>query len=115
MKKFSDWMEKMKTVSEKAQKHYEASLAANKDLASVARIAQIAARLASVIGRAEIPPDVRTGEYADEKIAAYCDAMMTAAEPLIARAEDALRICAEKAPGQPTGWWNELCAAAPAP
>ncbi len=109
MNKFNDWLEDMKATAEKAQKHYEASLAANKDLASVVRIAQITARLASVIGRAEIPPDVRTGQYPDEKIAAYCDAMKAAAEPLIARAEEALRICAEKSAGQPTGWWTSVC------
>jgi hypothetical protein len=113
MKKFNDWLEMMMDISGKAQKHYEASLTANKDLASVVRIAQIAARLSSVIGRAEIPPDVRTGQFSDEKTAAYCDAMQNAAEPLLARAEEALRICADKSAGQPTGWWTAVCTPAP--
>lgn len=111
MKKFNAWLENMMKVAEKAQKHYEQALEKTKDPAAVARIAQIAARLASVIGRAEIPTDVRSGDYVDEKVAAYCDAMQQAAEPLLARAEDAVAVCAQNAAGKPAGWWTPYCVA----
>lgn len=114
MKKFSDWLENMRRVAENAQQHYEKALDAKQDPAAVARIAQIVARLSSLIARAEIPADVRTGEYAAEKILAYCDAMQQAAEPLLAKAEDAIAVCATQASGQPAGWWTPVCTS-PAP
>jgi hypothetical protein len=79
-------------------------------LAAIARVAQIQFHVASVLARAEIPVDVRTGEFKDDKIAAFCDQMKMMSEPLVAQAEMALETCAT-AVKQATakGWWNEVC------
>ena len=111
--RFKVWMKQMQDVGAKATEHYEAQLHdrdARVQLAAAARLAQIRFRIASVIARAEIPADVATGDYAKDKIDAYCDALATAAEPLQASAEDAAKACAEKAAQLAVhGWWDQVC------
>jgi hypothetical protein len=114
MKKFATAIETMKTVGAAATKHYEASV---KDPAlapaAIARIVQIQMRFASVIARAEIPKDVRTGEFAAEKIAAFCDKMLEVAEPLVMQAEATVATCVEKTANAAAGWWSAVCVAPP--
>jgi hypothetical protein len=72
--------------------------------------AQIPARFASVVARAPIPADVRTGDLKDEKIAAYCDALAKAVEPLVAKADEALNACVDRLlTPHADGWWNAYC------
>jgi hypothetical protein len=54
---------------------------------------------------AEIPKDVRTGAYAEDKVDAYCDALTTQAEPLEKISVDAFGFCL----GLSTklNWFNE--------
>ena len=99
MKRFETWLERMKAASQAAIDHYEA-LAAKAPLTSpdhteaLERIAQVRFRFASMLARAEIPRDVRSGEYADEKRAAFCEQMQTIALPVVERAEQTLRLAA---------------------
>jgi hypothetical protein len=45
----------------------------------------------------EIPASVRTGPYADDKIEAFCDALIGAAEPVQQRAITAYEACVSRA------------------
>lgn len=118
-KKFNDFVETMKKVGGTATSFYEAWFTDSaRDITAkiqaAARIAQIDMRLASMLARAEIPKDVRTGEFADDKKAAFCDKMLEVAEPLLDRAEDATNICATKLEQAPsTGWWTSVCVKTP--
>jgi hypothetical protein len=112
MKKFQAFLEELNTVAGDARKHYEQQLTDGDPTAKVAaaaRIAQVMLRTASLIGRAEIPADVRTGEFADDKVKAFCDLLVQTAEPLQARGEEAMAICAEKSKDIAAGWWNDVC------
>jgi hypothetical protein len=113
--KFNQFLTELTQIGGDARKEYESKLIGDADqavkIAAAARIAQIMTRLASVIARAEIPVDVRNGEYAEDKIKAYCDRMLEVAEPIQAQAELAMTACADKAKGAATGWWNEVCVA----
>jgi hypothetical protein len=98
--KFNDFVENMKKVSGDARKFYEGWLTDDKrdaeaKVRAVARIVQIHTRVASLLVRAEIPKDVRSGEFRDEKVSAFCDQMMQVAEPLVAQSEEATRVCNE--------------------
>ena len=78
---------------------------------AAARLAQIYWRLASVIARGEIPADVRTGDFAEDKINTFCDALAEQAEPIQALGEQAAGACADKQKGVAAGWWNDVCVA----
>lgn|GEM_PF-4230349 len=119
LKKFNDFTETMQKVGGTATKFYEgwftdSARDISAKIQAAARIAQINTRLASILARAEIPKDVRTGEFADDKKAAFCDKLLEVAEPLASRAQDATNVCAtklEKAPS--TGWWTSVCVKTP--
>ncbi|MGE0398464.1 MAG: hypothetical protein AB7T06_17290 [Kofleriaceae bacterium] len=118
MKRFNDFVVEMTKVSAVSQKYYEATLDKEKTVEAraraAARMAQISMRVASLLARAEIPKDVRTGELASEKIEAFCDKLAEVAEPLLARAEEATAVCAAATKDAPAGWWTTVCAT-PAP
>lgn len=78
---------------------------------AAARITQLTRHFASMILRAEIPVGVRTGEYRDDKIVAYCAALADAAQPLLSRADNAARDCRQRAAALPAGWWTAACSA----
>jgi tetratricopeptide (TPR) repeat protein len=65
--------------------------------AALARTAQLAEDLADQLLTIEIPSSVRTGEAAEDKIEAYCDAMTAVAEPTIATATKLYERCFAKA------------------
>lgn len=114
MKRLTAFMDEMQATSKAAIDRYagEAKDPAMKP-AAAARVAQVYFRIASVLARAPIPKDVRSGELQNDKVAAYCDAMEEIAEPMLKRAEEVLPACAAV-----TGWWTPLCAtgaSAPAP
>ena len=77
MKRFNAFVADLQKVGGEARDFYLKELGAAGDtdtkLRDTARLAQIDLRLASVLARAEIPKDVRTGEFAADKIAAFCD------------------------------------------
>lgn len=80
---------------------------------AAARIVQMQRHLASTIVRAEIPVDVRTGELANEKIAAFCDRLEDVAEPIMLTGEGAAKVCTNHAAGLRTGWWTRVCSLTP--
>ena len=75
-----------------------------------ARIGQISQNFSDALFTAEIPKNVRTGEFADEKVEAFCDKMTEVAEPLEARSLEAYGVCLSKS--TELGWfsdWSKLC------
>ncbi len=113
LRKFNDFVQKMMKTGGDARTFYEETISKDKSVEAraraTARMAQIQMRLASVLARAEIPKDVRTGEFAAEKIEAFCDQLTGVAEPLLVAAEQAMTTCAEATANAPAGWWTSVC------
>ncbi len=113
LKRFNDWVEDKKKIGGSATKKYEGVLgikdAAN-SITAAARLGQISQHFSDVLFTAQIPNDVRTGEFADEKVEAFCDAMTTVAEPLEAASLNAYGVCLSKS--TELGWfsdWSKMC------
>jgi hypothetical protein len=112
MKKFNAFLQKLTTVGAASREHYEKQIQSGDavaKMAAAARMAQIFTRLASLLARAEIPADVRSGDFAQDKIDAYCDELVRVAEPIQAMAEQAIAACASKKPQINGGWWDPVC------
>lgn len=116
MATFNEWLSKYLELGKKANEQYERQLSESPDLstkvAAAARLAQVSHRLASILVYAEIPADVRSGEYAAEATEAFCGRMAEVAEPLLARATEAITACAEKARSATVAksvWWQQVC------
>jgi tetratricopeptide (TPR) repeat protein len=114
LKRFEDWIKEKNKIGGKATADYMKILNEVKDaatsIAAAARIAQINQNLSDALFTAEIPKDVRTGEFADEKVEAFCDKMTEVAEPLDARALEGYGVCLEQS--TKLGWfsdWSKLC------
>jgi tetratricopeptide (TPR) repeat protein len=107
------WVTDKMKVGAKATAQYEAILDvkdAATSIAAAARIGQIQQNFSDALFTAEIPKDVRTGAYADEKVAAFCDRMTEVAEPLETRSLEAFGVCLNKS--TELGWfsdWSKLC------
>ncbi len=79
-------------------------------IAAVARLGQVAQNFADSLFTAEIPKDLRTGPFAEDKVEAYCDTLMERAEPLADRAVAAFGTCLDESTKR--GWfseWSQLC------
>ena len=112
--KFNTWVEDMHARGSAARKTYSDRLLANdatdvERVTAAARIVQLQRHLASTIVRAEIPLDVRSGEYAAEKTEAFCTRLTEVAEPIMLAAEGAAKVCAEGAAKAGPGWWTRVC------
>jgi hypothetical protein len=113
LKRFNEWIENRKKVGASARGKYDNILQikdAATSIATLARIAQISQNLSDALFTAEIPKDVRTGEFADEKVEAFCDRMTEVAEPLDQTALTAYGVCLSKS--TELGWfsdWSKLC------
>jgi hypothetical protein len=71
---------------------------------------QVTQNFSDALFTAEIPKDVRTGEFAEDKIDAFCDQMSTVADPLEKRSLEAFGVCLSKS--TELGWfsdWSKLC------
>jgi hypothetical protein len=77
-------------------------------LAAAARLVQAHRFFASMLLRAALPLDVRSGDHTADKRDAYCNAIATAAEPLLTKAKTLASKCAQLAKDQP-GWWTSVC------
>jgi tetratricopeptide (TPR) repeat protein len=100
MKRFQDWLADETKRGEALNHAYEAVLAMKDPSASIAaaaRIGQMAEAFARAMAVGEIPKDVRSGEFAKDKVSAYCDTLHEAAEPLRARAVESFAVCVDKA------------------
>ncbi len=113
LKRFNDWVEKRKKVGAGATQRYEAILGikdAATSIAAAARLAQVSQNLSDALFSASIPQDVRTGQFADEKVEAFCDKMTEVAEPLDLRALQGYTVCLTKS--TELGWfseWSKMC------
>lgn len=113
MKRFDGWLRETKDRSQEALASYEQQLRAARDdgaaAAALARMVQIPRQFASLLARAQMPVDVRTGEHADDKRAAFCDALATAAVPILDKADEAASTCATRSVKAAPGWWSSVC------
>ena len=114
LKKFNAFLQRMTIVGAAAREHYEKQMHDGDvvaKMAGAARMAQIFTRLASLLARAEIPKDVREGDFAQDKIDAFCDRLVEVAEPMQGLAEQAMTECAAKKKIVNGGWWDAVCVA----
>jgi tetratricopeptide (TPR) repeat protein len=107
-KRFMDWYKEKEKLSVKAIKSYKDIIDikdAQYAISAAARIGQVSQNFSDQLFTAEIPKDVRTGAYAEDKVDAYCDALTTQAEPLEKISVDAFGFCL----GLSTqlNWFNE--------
>ncbi|HVK83391.1 MAG TPA: hypothetical protein VM513_04740, partial [Kofleriaceae bacterium] len=111
--RFNKWVAEKTKIGGSATKKYEGVLgvkdAAN-SITAAARMGQISQNFSDALFTAEIPKDVRSGEFADEKVEAFCDKMTEVAEPLEARSLEAYGVCLNKS--TELGWfseWSKMC------
>jgi tetratricopeptide (TPR) repeat protein len=100
LKRFNDWIADETKTGQDLTRGYESALTMKDPSASIAaaaRIGQTSYAFARALAVAEIPKDVRTGDFAKDKTQAYCDALDQAAAPLAAHAADAFAVCVDKA------------------
>jgi tetratricopeptide (TPR) repeat protein len=113
LKRFEDWLKQRKKFRDIAESKYKAILEIRDNatsIATAARLAQVAQNLSDALFTATIPEDVRTGEFADDKVEAFCDRMTEVAEPLDKQALDAYGVCLNKS--TELGWfseWSKMC------
>lgn len=83
-------------------------------IVAAARWAQVMHRAAEVIARAEIPADVRTGEFAEDATAAFCDTVVEHVEPFVAEEARGRKLCGELVAQHGVhGWWDAVCVTRP--
>jgi tetratricopeptide (TPR) repeat protein len=112
-KRLTEWVTQKTKIGAAAKAKYNAVFAIkdNADsIAAAARTGQISQNFSDALFTAEIPKDVRTGEFADDKVAAYCDRLTEVADPLEATSLAAYGECLSKS--TELGWfseWSKLC------
>jgi tetratricopeptide (TPR) repeat protein len=112
-KRFEDWLAQKNKLAQAARTKYDAVAEVRDNASSIvakARIGQIAQNFSDALFTAEIPKDVRTGKFADDTVAAYCDRLTDAAEPLETLSLEAYGTCLAKS--TELGWfseWSRLC------
>jgi hypothetical protein len=113
LKRFNEWFAQKDKLGGSARAKYNTVLAIKdpaNSITAAARIGQIAQNFSDALFTAEIPNNVRTGEFADEKVEAFCDALTEKAEPLESTSLEAYGICLAKS--TELGWfsdWSRLC------
>jgi len=82
---------------------------------AAAHVVVVLRRFADVLGRMEIPANVRNGPYAADMTKAFCDALAEKAQPVSTQADDASAACARMADEGKVGpgWWSQVCVAPP--
>lgn len=112
LQKFNAFLQDMTNAGAKAREHYEHQMRNGDAVAKVvagARMAQLFTRLASLLARAEIPNDIRTGDFAAAASEAFCDGMIEQAQLIQDMATQAIEVCAAKKPTANGGWWDAVC------
>jgi tetratricopeptide (TPR) repeat protein len=113
LKRFEEWLAQKGKLGETTKKKYNLVLSVKDPADSItaaARLGQIAQNASDQLFTAEIPKNVRTGEFADEKVEAFCDRMTEVAEPLEKTSLEAYGICLAKS--TELGWfsdWSKMC------
>jgi len=111
-KRLEEWLTQKKKIRGLAETKYLAVLAIKdpaNSITAAARIGQIAQNFSDQLFTAEIPKDVRTGEFADEKVEAYCDRLTELAEPLEATSLEAYGVCSRSRPTWLVQRVSKLC------
>lgn len=110
--RFNRWLQDTEHRGRVAQEAYGSPAGTSRPdhIVAAARSAQVSRRLASLFVHAAIPLDVRTGEFAQDKVSAFCGKMAETAVPLLDRADAAAAECAKLAAGLARNWWSEVCA-----
>ena len=114
--RIQQFLEDLTAVAGVARSSYEALATGGSDaqakVTAMARLAQSYRRIASTLMRAEVPLDVRGGEFADDKRAAYCDTLATQGESFLDLADQVAAACAKVAADAKlaAGWWTAVCA-----
>lgn len=112
-KEFLKWLKdkgKSAGVLFKSYDEIKNMLDAHYAIAAAARAGQVSQNFSDALYTAEIPRDVRSGKFAEEKVDAYCDELTTQAEPLENKSVEAYGFCL----GLSTklNWfnqWSKLC------
>jgi len=112
LRAFDSWFRDAKMRGDAARAAYAPKLEApdpGMRVVAAARVVQVTRYFAGLLIRAEIPIDMRSSEYSDDKRDAFCDALAEAAKPLLASADETATKCAKVAEGLPAGWWSAVC------
>jgi tetratricopeptide (TPR) repeat protein len=113
LKRFNEWVATKRKGQDTLTEKYKGVLAIKDNANSIhatARLGQINQNFSDALFTAQIPQDVRSGEFADEKVEAYCDKLTEVAEPLEANSLTAYGVCLAKS--TELGWfsdWSKLC------
>jgi len=111
--RFEAWFARKEQLGKAASAQFERVLAikdAASSIAAAARLGQISQNLSDALFTAEIPKNLRTGAFAEEKVEAYCDKLMELTPPLEERSLAAYGVCLAKS--TELGWfseWSKLC------
>lgn len=79
-------------------------------IAAAARSGQVSQNFSDALFTAEVPPNLRVGEWAEDLVDAYCDQLTTAAAPLEDQSVGAFSFCLETSTD--LNWfnsWSKLC------
>lgn len=114
-KVFNDWVAKKQKVGADVNQSYQGVIGvrgggAHYAIAAAARVGQVAQSFSDTLFTAEIPRNVRTGQFAEDGVDAYCDALTTAATPLEDTSIKAFSTCLEESTKR--NWfneWSQLC------
>jgi tetratricopeptide (TPR) repeat protein len=115
-KAFVEWMKQKEKLGGGAAKKYVfikeniKGGGAHWAIAAAARVGQIAQNYSDALFTVEIPKDVRSGEFAEDKVDAYCDTLMNAAYPLEDKSVQAFGFCLDVS--TELNWsneWSKLC------
>jgi hypothetical protein len=113
MARFDSWFVTKTKAAEATNAKYLEVLQLNdaaNSIAARARLAQVPQNFADALFTAEIPKDLRSGPFAEDKIEAYCDVLTAKAEPLEKTAVKNFDVCLAKS--TELGWfsdWSRLC------
>lgn len=110
LKLFQDWLKDKNKQGAKTLKLYDevreiTGGGAHYAIAAASRMGQVSQNFSDALFTAQIPNDVRSGSFAEDKVDAYCDALTTEAEPLENKSVEAFSFCL----GLSTklNWFNE--------
>ena len=114
-KRFLDYIGQKEKLGLAAEEAYKAIVAitgggAHYAIASAARAGQVWQNFSDQLYTAEIPQEVRSGEFAEDKVDAFCDELATQATPLEDRSVKAFDACLKTSTD--LNWfneWSQLC------
>jgi hypothetical protein len=113
MRRFNAFIEDLKKRGTAAKEFYAAQIQSGGSVevvyASYARSMQSGLHLLRLIRHVEIPKDVRTGELATEKIAAFCDKMAEVIVPMDEQLRASFAKCREGVAKFHDAWWVAVC------